>query len=72
MKTIRIVLGILAITPLALLTDKILFRPTDYGEDSLRTLAYLALGIPILVLNLWAWMYPDIIEFYFLGKKLGK
>jgi len=68
-KTLRIVLGILTIIPVALLADKILFHSTDYGEDSLRTLAFLVIGLPILILNLWAWIYPEIIEFYFLGRK---
>ena len=69
MKTFRIVFGILAIIPLALLADKIFFHPTVYDEDSIRTLAFLVLGLPILIFNLWAWIYPEIIEFYFLGKK---
>ncbi len=58
MKTFRIVLGVLALIPLALLADKILFHAAEYDEDSLRTLAFLVLGIPILILNLWAWVYP--------------
>ena len=69
MKTFRIVLGILAIIPVALLTDKLLFHLTEYDEDSLRTLAYLAFGVPILILNYWAWFVPEIIEVYFFGKK---
>jgi len=69
MKTFRIVLGILTIIPIALLADKIFFRPTDYDEQSLRVLAYSVLGVPILIFNLWAWVYPEIIEFYFFGKK---
>ncbi|MBK9927385.1 MAG: hypothetical protein IPP66_19115 [Anaerolineales bacterium] len=55
MKTLRIVLGILALIPLALLTDTLLFHPVEYDEDSLRTLAFMAFGIPILILNGWAW-----------------
>jgi hypothetical protein len=69
MKTLRIVLGILAIIPLALLADKILFRPTDYDEQSLRTLGYSVIGAPILIFNVWAWIYPQIIDVYFLGNK---
>jgi len=68
MKTIRIVLGILAIIPLALLADKMLFHITEYDEDPLKTLTYLICGVPILFFNVWAWVYPEIIEFYFLGK----
>ena len=58
-KTLRIVLGILAIIPLALLADKIFFRPIDYDENSLRTLAYLVFGVPILTSNLWVWLYKE-------------
>jgi len=68
MKTFRIVVGILAILPLALLVDKIFLHPYFYGEDSLGELLYLILGVPILTLNFWAWEYPEIIEFYFFGK----
>jgi hypothetical protein len=68
MKTFRVVLGLLAIIPLALLADKLLFHPTDYDEDSLRTLAYSVIGVPIVILNFWAWIYPEIIEFYFLTR----
>jgi hypothetical protein len=68
MKTFRLILGILAIIPLALLADKLLFHLTEYDEDSLRTLAFMVLGVPILTLNYWAWIYPEIIEFYFFGK----
>ena len=69
MKTFRIVLGILAIIPLVLLVDHIFIQTNDYEEASLKELAYMILGIPILILNLWAWIYPEIIEIYFLGKK---
>ena len=57
----------LAVIPLALLADKLLFHPADYDEDSLKTLAFMVLGVPILTLNFWAWVYPEIIEYYFLG-----
>src|SRR5689334_6329594 len=69
MKSFRIVIGILAILPLTLLVDKLFFHPTIYDEDSLETLIYLTMGVPILTLNFWAWTYPEIIEFYFLGKE---
>jgi hypothetical protein len=59
MNTFRIVLGVLAVIPLALLADKIIFHPTEYSEDSLKTLAFMTLGIPILVLNYWAWAYSN-------------
>ena len=70
MKTFRIVLGILAILPLTLLVDSIFLHPYYYGEGSLGELLYLAIGVPILTLNFWAWTYPEIIEFYFFGKDI--
>jgi len=68
MKTFRIILGILAIIPLSLLADKFLFHITEYDDNSLTTLAFLAFGVPILIGNYWAWICPEIIEFYFFGK----
>ena len=68
MKTFRIVLGILAIIPFALLADLIFFHPTNYDEDSLQTLVYLVIGVPILILNIWAWGASNAIEYYFFGK----
>jgi hypothetical protein len=58
MKILRIVLGILAIIPLALLIEKMLLYPTEYDEYSLQTLIYVAVGIPILFLNLLVWISP--------------
>jgi len=28
--------------------------------------------VPIFTLNFWAWAYPEIIQFYFLGKDANK
>lgn len=69
MKTFRIALGILAIIPLALLMDHILIAPISYDPNSLREMAFMVFGVPILTLNYWAWGYPDIIEIYFRGNK---
>lgn len=67
MKTFRIVVGVLAIIPLSLLVDNLFFHPQFYGEGSLGELVYLLIGVPVLILNFWAWSYPEIIEFTFLG-----
>lgn len=68
MKAFRIVLGILAIIPIFLLIDSV-SKPANFGEVTLTELAYLVLGTPIMILNLWAWIEPEIIEIYFLGVK---
>lgn len=68
MKTFRIVLGILAIVPIYLLVDSV-SQPATYGEVTFGELVYLFLGTPISILNLWAWIEPEMIEHYFLGMK---
>lgn len=50
-KTLRIVLAILAIIPVALLVYNLIFLGNEYGGDSIEELAYLVFGVPILVLN---------------------
>ena len=69
MKTLRIMLGILMIIPLGLLVNNLIYAQVLYDPNSLSELAYLVFGIPILIFNLWVWIYPEIIEIYFLGKK---
>jgi len=68
MKILRIVLGILTVIPLALLIDKLFFRPELYCDNCLGTYVFMILGVPILIFNMWAWIHPEIIEFYFFGK----
>lgn len=70
MKTFRIVVGILAIIPIAMIVDSIFLHPDNYGPGSLGELLYPVIGIPILILNMWAWAHPEIIEFYFFGKSI--
>jgi hypothetical protein len=68
-KTLRIVLAVLAIIPVALLVYNLIFLRTDYGGNSIEELAYLIFGVPILVLNYWAWADPEIIEVLLWGDK---
>ena len=70
MRTFRMALGILAMIPIALLANKLLYFPAAYAEDSLRTMVYLTIGVPVLTLNFWACEYPEMVEFYFFGKAL--
>jgi hypothetical protein len=63
MKTLRILLGILALFPAVLLGEHIFIQPEDYyQEDSVKQLIFMVLGIPILILNLWAWIHPEVIN----------
>ena len=64
-KNIRIVLAILAMIPIVLLGQHLIFD----SEDSIQELVFLILGIPILVFNFWAWSYPEMIEFFLWGDK---
>jgi hypothetical protein len=66
MKTFRIVIGILAVIPLYMIVDS-LFHPANYGLGTLGELLYPIFGIPILIFNMWAWVHPAIIEYYFFG-----
>jgi hypothetical protein len=38
-------------------------------QDSVLELLFTAVGMPIFVLNIWAWFEPDLIETMFFGKK---
>lgn len=62
------VLGVKAIIPISLLVDSV-SQPARYGEVTLGELAYVYFGTPISILNLWAWIEPEMIEQYFLGMK---
>jgi len=68
MKAFRVVLGLLAIIPIWLLVDSV-SKPATCGEITVGELAYVILGSPIMILNLWAWIDPEIIETYFPGVK---
>ena len=68
-RNIRIVLAVMAIIPIALLVYNLIFLRTDYGRDSIWEMAYLVFGVPILILNFWAWSYPEMIEFFLWGDK---
>lgn len=68
MKTFRIVVGVSALLPLALLVDALFWRPAFYASNLLGEMLYTVIGIPILIVNLWAWTEPELIEVAFLGK----
>jgi len=68
-KTLRILLAVLAVIPVALLVYNLIFLRTDYGGDSIEEMAYLIFGVPILVLNYWAWADPEINEALLWGDK---
>mgnify|MGYP003436152053 FL=1 len=68
MKIFRIVVGVLAIIPVTMLVDSIFVHPANYESGTLGELLYPVIGVPILILNMWAWVHPEIIELYFFWK----
>ena len=68
MKIFRIVVGVLAIIPVAMLVDSLFLHSENYGPSTMGELLYPVFGVPILIFNMWAWVHPEIIEFYFFGK----
>jgi hypothetical protein len=72
MKVLRVMLAVLAIIPLAMLVDSLLFHPDSYGEGTVGELLFPLFGVPILMFNLWAWLQPEMIEYYFFGKEIEK
>lgn len=69
MKAFRIVVGIFALIPVAMLVDSLFLHPANYGLGTLGELLYPVFGIPILIFNMPAWVHPEIIGFYSFGKK---
>jgi hypothetical protein len=68
-KNVRIILAILAIIPIILLVQHLIFDGDVYSEDSIREMLFLILGVPILVFNFWAWYYPEMIEYFLWGNQ---
>ncbi len=63
------VFGILAVFPVGLLIDHIFFELPAYNPNSITEYIYLVLGVPILILNYWAWFEPEVIELPFFGRE---
>jgi len=70
MKIFRILLGILAVIPLFMFADSLFLHPENYKVGSIGELLFPVIGLPILIINMWAWVEPEIIEFYFFGKEM--
>jgi hypothetical protein len=64
MKILRIILALLLIIPLVMLVDN--FRHPEYANqynpDHLKELLFLLVGLPIIIINFWAWSSPQIFE----------
>lgn len=69
-KTFRLAVGILAIIILALTGYINFISPATFEPNTLGELVFLVFGIPILIVNLWAWVEPEIIDVYFFGKEM--
>jgi len=61
MKKTRIILGLLLIIPIVL-SLFLAGDPLNEVDHPLLTMAFYIIGMPILVLNFWAWDAPHIIK----------
>lgn len=55
--------------PLFIGVDAALLHPPNYETGSLGEFPFLAMGIPILTFNMWAWVNAEIIEFYLFKER---
>lgn len=69
MKTFRLGVGVLGIISIALMVYIVFFNPIGGERNSVREYAFLCFGLPILMLNFFAWAYPRFIEILVFGKK---
>lgn len=69
MKTFRLGVGVLGILSIALMVYIVFFNPIGGERNSVREYAFLCFGLPILMLNFFAWAYPLFIEILVFGKK---
>lgn len=63
MKILIIILRIMLVIPIGLMIWH-LFWPNDMSE-----LNFLVIGLPILIVNIWAWQEPDLLREFILGKE---
>jgi hypothetical protein len=70
MKIFRIILGILAIIPVSFIVVAIADPKLVRHNPSLEW-EFLLIGVPILVLNLWAWDAPGMVKKMFGMKHEG-
>ncbi len=72
MNIIRIVFGILMVIPLILLAEVTVINPESRFENPLLDVIYAAIGVPIVVINYWAWFHPEMIESFLFGRKRSR
>jgi hypothetical protein len=61
MKTFRLIISLLAIIPIGLIVASIV-DPKMTAQNPSMEMTFLLVGVPILVLNLWAWDAPEMVE----------
>ena len=64
MKTLKIILGILAIIPASLIIASIA-DPKFIMHNPAAEWVFTLVGIPIFVFNLWVWTEPEILKTMF-------
>lgn len=63
------ILGIRLIVPAGLMIHVILFSTIGYERNSLRELAFLACGLPILLMKFFLWVFPREMKYLLLGRQ---
>lgn len=69
LKTFRIVVGGLGILSIVLMVYIVFFNPISGERNSIREYVFLCFGLPVLMLNFFAWFTPDLVQSYFSKKK---
>jgi uncharacterized membrane protein len=69
LKTFRLGVGGLGILSIVLMVYIVFFNPISGERNSIREYAFLCFGLPVLMLNFFAWFTPDLVQFYFSKKK---
>jgi hypothetical protein len=68
MKTFRVIAGVPALLVLVFFAAAILLPPVMNDQYALLECLFPAIGIPILIINMWAWGAPELIEGLFFAK----
>ena len=68
MNIFRIVFGLLAVIALIIAIR----LPGGNDPNSIKGLFFAVFVVPLWIINLWAWAYPEMIEYFFFGKDKPK
>jgi uncharacterized membrane protein len=69
LKTFRLGVGGLGILSIVLMVYIVFFNPISGERNSIREYAFLCFGLPVLMLNFFAWSHPRFLEAFVFWKK---